>query len=279
LHWDLRRNADFYARFDGGGRVFYAGVSDAQVARGPELLRRQTLGAVPLAVPASAHPEPAARAERAAHVVALGRICRLKGTALAVRAARAAGLPVVLAGPVAGCPDGESLRVELADPSSPLHGNADVRYFVDEVAPLLDGVDARWIGTVTGPAKEDLLRYARAALFPVCWEEPGGTAVCEALTAGTPVVALARGCLPSLVDHGVTGFLAGDQSGLVDGLRRLDDLDPAACMAVGRRRFGPAVMAAGYERLYAQVVGRAAARGQVPGPRPSVTGAKAAEMT
>ena len=30
LHWDLRRNAEFYAAFDGGGRVFFAGVSGAQ---------------------------------------------------------------------------------------------------------------------------------------------------------------------------------------------------------------------------------------------------------
>src|SRR4051794_35042704 len=30
LHWDLRRNAEFYAAFDGGGRVFFAGVSRSQ---------------------------------------------------------------------------------------------------------------------------------------------------------------------------------------------------------------------------------------------------------
>jgi glycosyltransferase involved in cell wall biosynthesis len=193
-------------------------------------------------------------------VVALGRITPLKGTAIGLRAAQKAGLPIVLAGPVAGRPDEAALRADLADPASDLHGNADVRYFLDEVAPLLDGETARWIGSVSGTAKDDLLRYARAALFPIDWEEPGGTAVCEALAAGTPVVAMARGCLPSLVDDGVTGFLADGETGFADALRRLDELDPAACMAVARTRFAPAEMAAAYERLYADAITRAGGR-------------------
>ncbi|MCV2489423.1 glycosyltransferase [Geodermatophilus sp. YIM 151500] len=265
LHWDLHRNADFYAAFDGGGRVFFAGVSASQLARGPELLRRQALGAVPLAVPPSPHAAPAGPLERAPHVVALGRITPLKGTALGVRAAARAGVPVVLAGPVAGCPDAAALRAALADRASPLHANPDVRYFLDEVEPLLDGARARWIGSVAGPAKDDLLRTARAALVPIQWEEPGATAVCEAMAAGTPVVATARGCLPSLVEHGTTGFLADDEDGLVDGLLRLDELDPAACLATARRRFAPAVMAGAYERLYAEVVRRAGAHRRVLG--------------
>jgi glycosyltransferase involved in cell wall biosynthesis len=252
LHWDLRRNADFYAGFDGGGRVFFVGVSDAQVARGPERLRRQCLGSVPLAVPADDRPV-VEEGERRPDVVAVGRICALKGTEVAVRAARAAGLPIVLAGPVAGCPDRAALDAALADPASALQANADVRYFLDEVAPLLDGQRARWIGTVHGAAKDDLVRGARAAVFPVQWEEPGGTAVCEALMAGTPVVALARGCLPSLVDPGVTGHLADDEAGLVEALRRIGDVEPAACARDARRRFTPDVMAAAYEARYEEV--------------------------
>lgn len=257
LHWDLRRNADFYDTFDGAGRVFFAGVSDSQVARGPEALRRQTLGSVPLAVPLD--PQPVlGRGGRAPHVVAVGRICSAKGTDVAVRTARAAGVPIVLAGPVAGCTDRPALEAQLADPASPLHANADVRYHLEEVAPLLDGVTARWIGTVSGAEKDDLLRSARAAVFPVQWEEPGGTAVCEALMAGTPVVALARGCLPSLVDHGVTGFLARDEAGLVEALRAVGRIEPEACRTDALRRFGPEGMASAYERLYAEVVARAA---------------------
>jgi len=256
LHWDLQRNAAFYASFDGGGRVFFAGVSDSQLARGPDLLRRQALGAVPLSVPIPDE-SPAAPGERTDAVLVLSRLCEAKGTDIALRACRAAGIPLVLAGPVGGQPGPEALAAALADPASPVRGYPDVRWFLEHVAPLL-GPDARWIGSVEGEEKRRLLRSSRAVLFPIRWAEPGGTAVCEALAAGTPVVAMARGCLPSLVEEGVTGFLVADEAGFTAALGRLDDLDPEACAATARRRFSPAVMADGYERLYAQVLRRAA---------------------
>ncbi|SFO09734.1 Glycosyltransferase involved in cell wall bisynthesis [Geodermatophilus obscurus] len=261
LHWDLRRNASFYERFDGRGRVFFAGVSDSQVARGPERLRRQTLAAVPLAVPVDG-PPPLPAGERDDAVLVLARICALKGTDTAVRAAVAAGVPVVLAGPVGPFADRAALDAALATPGHPGTGHPDVAWFLEQVDPLLDGERARWVGSVAGEEKEGLLRRARALLTPVRWDEPGGTAVCEALAAGTPVVATARGCLPSLVEDGRTGLLADDEAGLASALRAVGGIDPAVCAAEARRRFAPDVMAAAYELLYAEAVRRTA---QVPG--------------
>jgi len=262
LHWDLRRNAGFYETFDGGGRVFFAGVSDSQLARGPTRLREQVLGAVPLSVPLPAEP-PASPRERTGAVLVLARLCEAKGTDIALRACRAAGVPVVLAGPVGGQPGPAALEAALADPASPVHQHPDVRWFREAVAPLLDE-GARWVGSVAGAEKQRLLRCSRALLFPVRWPEPGGTAVCEALAAGTPVVAMARGCLPSLVEPGVTGLLADDEEAFTAALDRLDELDPRACAAAARRRFAPEVMADGYERLYAELLRRAAPRALVP---------------
>jgi glycosyltransferase involved in cell wall biosynthesis len=111
---------------------------------------------------------------------------------------------------------------------------------------------------VAGNEKADLLRRSRAVLFPIRWEEPGGTAVCEALAAGTPVVAMARGCLPSLVEPEVTGYLAEDEANFTAALGRLAELDPEACAATARSRFSPGVMARGYERLYADLLARTA---------------------
>jgi glycosyltransferase involved in cell wall biosynthesis len=256
LHWDLRRNASFYERFDGHGRVFFAGVSDSQVARGPERLRRQTLAAVPLAVPVDG-PPPVPAAERDDAVLVLARICELKGTDTAVRAAAAAGVPVVLAGPVGPFGDRAALDAALATPGHPGTGHPDVAWFLEHVDPLLDGQRARWVGSVAGAGKDGLLRRARALLTPVRWPEPGGTAVCEALAAGTPVVATSQGCLPSLVEHGRTGLLADDEAGLAAALRAVGGIDPQTCAAEARRRFAPDVMAAAYERLYAEVARRA----------------------
>jgi glycosyltransferase involved in cell wall biosynthesis len=258
LHWDLQRNADFYALFDGGGRIFFAGVSDSQVARAAPALRGQVLGSVPLAVPIPDGP-PLRREDRGDYVLGLSRMCEAKGIDIAIRACRAAGLRLLLAGPVGGQPDRGTLDRALADPGSPVRDFPDVRWFLEHVAPAIDDDTVRWIGSVSGDEKEDLLRRARALLCPIRWPEPGGTSVCEALAAGTPVVALDQGCLPSLVDHGVTGFLATDEESFSAALGRIGELDPADCAAAARRRFSPAVMGDAYERLYAEVLRRSAA--------------------
>ena len=70
---------------------------------------------------------------------------------------------------------------------------------------------------------------ARASLFPLRWEEPGGTAVVESLALGTPVVGTARGCLPELIEHGRTGLLTDDEEELGDLVLAADRLDPDEC--------------------------------------------------
>jgi glycosyltransferase involved in cell wall biosynthesis len=81
--------------------------------------------------------------------------------------------------------------------------------------------------------------------------------VVEALAAGTPVVALRRGVLPELIDHGVTGFLADDEDELADLTARVGDIDRSLCRRVAAERFSPRRMAADYGRLYDEVLRRA----------------------
>jgi glycosyltransferase involved in cell wall biosynthesis len=161
---------------------------------------------------------------------------------------------------VAGIPSPELLARELADPATPLHHARDVRFFREEVEPLLDGERTRWIGTVGGDRKRDLLGTARAALFPVRWDEPGGTAVVEALACGTPVVAMRRGCLPTLVEHGVTGFLADSEEEMAAYLERVHEIDPAACRRAAEERFSVDAMAERYIELYEQTLTAGTAR-------------------
>ena len=242
LHWDLRKHPEFYAAFDGQGRVWFNGVSHRQIQRAPERLRRQILGVVPLAVDVAAFPFTPHKGERC---LSLARISPLKGTDLAARVCRAAGVPLDIAGPVGPASGPDELQDDLRHP--------DAAYFRDRVAPLLDGDDVRWVGSLTGQAKLDALAAARALVFPVQWEEPGATAVVEALACGTPVIGTRRGVLPTLVDHGRTGFLADTEEELAGYVRRAHEIDPAECRRVAEERLSSGVMADRYLELYAEV--------------------------
>jgi glycosyltransferase involved in cell wall biosynthesis len=126
------------------------------------------------------------------------------------------------------------------------------------VRPLEDGVRVRWVGSLSGAHKLEVLGRARALVAPVRWDEPGGTAVVEALACGTPVVGLRRGALPMLIEDGVTGFLADEPEELAGLLARAGEIDPAACRRAAEERFSAEAMADAYLGLYRTVLERAA---------------------
>ncbi|SBT41633.1 glycosyltransferase [Micromonospora narathiwatensis] len=249
LHWDLAKHPELYGNLDGGDRVRVNGVSAAQLARAPRALREHSVGHVHLSTPLAVDADRRPTVEKGDHTVILGRINPGKGQDLGARLARQVGFSLVLAGPV-----GPYHRpADLAAAGDEARQNPDVRFFHDHVAPFVDGDRIRWVGTVAGRERDDLLAGARAALFPLRWEEPGGTAVVEALSLGTPVVAVARGCLPELVEPGRTGLLTTDEEELGDLVLAAGLLDPDECRREAAARFTPASMAERYVSLYERV--------------------------
>ncbi|GIF53244.1 glycosyltransferase involved in cell wall biosynthesis [Asanoa ferruginea] len=254
LHWDLAKHPELYGAFDGGGRISVNGVSAAQLRRAPRALRAHAIGHVYLATPLAVDAETRPIADRAEHVVMLGRITPGKGQDLGVRLAHEAGFDLVLAGPVGPYKQPEDLAAALRDPAAST--NPDVRFWREKVGPYVDGNRVRWVGTLTGAARDNLVAEARAMLAPLRWEEPGGTFVVESLALGTPVVATARGCLPELIEHGRTGLLTDSEDELADLVLAAGKLDPAECRHEAARRFTPAAMAKRYVALYEEVAGR-----------------------
>ncbi|MFC5063801.1 glycosyltransferase family 4 protein [Actinomycetospora atypica] len=176
------------------------------------------------------------RAAKGEYAVFLGRMSPDKGPVWAIEAARAAGVPLLIA---AKCRE-----------------DAEVQYFEHAVAPLLGG-DVEWIGEVGGRRKVELLADARCLLFPIDWEEPFGLVMIEAMACGTPVVALRRGAVPEVVEHGRTGWVCDRPSELAVALLRTHELDPGACRALVEDRFSAAALAAGYERVYRRIAAAA----------------------
>jgi glycosyltransferase involved in cell wall biosynthesis len=162
----------------------------------------------------------------------------------------------VIAGPVAGVDDPAELHRRLAEGDAALAQHPDVSYYVDEVAPLVDGDAVRWVGGVAGLQKERWLQSARVLLATIRWAEPGATGVVEALGRGIPVIGSPLGVLPSLVEHGVTGYLSADEDELAGYLGQLEGIDPSTCRSAVAA-WTPEAMARGYLALYDTVLRRA----------------------
>jgi len=121
----------------------------------------------------------------------LGRIAPEKGPETAIHLARAAGLPLKIAAKV---------------------DKADREYFKERVEPLIDGDQIQHIGEIDERQKQAFLGNAAALLFPICWPEPFGLVMVEAMACGTPVIAFRAGSVPEIINDGLTGFVLTRQS-------------------------------------------------------------------
>jgi glycosyltransferase involved in cell wall biosynthesis len=64
-----------------------------------------------------------------------------------------------------------------------------------------------------------VMRSARVLLFPSAWQEPLSRVLLEGCAASAATVALNTGGTGDIIEHGVSGWLAGDLSEFVEGIR------------------------------------------------------------
>ncbi|MFD3675720.1 glycosyltransferase [Streptomyces sp. NPDC058613] len=159
-----------------------------------------------------------------------GRLVPEKGPHLAIEAARAAGMPLRIAGPV-----------------------SDRAYFEDRVAPLL-GDDVRYVGHLDRRELAELLGSAGAALVTPGWDEPYGLVVAEALACGTPVCGFDRGALSEILTPDC-GLLAppGDVDALAELIPRAVKLDRRDARRRAEEFCSLGRAADAYTRLYEEV--------------------------
>ncbi len=167
------------------------------------------------------------------YLLFVGRMSPDKGVDRAIRVARAAGRRLVVIS-----------KMDAPD---------EVAYYEQFVRPLL-GPDVELFDNQTAPQRIALLRAATAVVNPICWPEPFGLVMAEALACGTPVLAFPNGAAPEIVDDGVTGFLCADESAMAAAIDRVRSIDRRACRRAAEQRFGMARMAADHERLYARLL-------------------------
>ena len=164
------------------------------------------------------------------YLLFFGRIHPDKGPAEAIEIARRSGKRLFLAGLV-----------------------QDEAYFHERIEPLLSDTVV-FLG-LAGPAQRNrLVGHALALLHPICFDEPFGLGVAEAMLCGTPVIAFNRGAMPELIQHGQTGFLVDTVGQAVEAVQQLGGISRAACRAWASANFSQEKMAADYLALYEQLV-------------------------
>ena len=216
----------FYARH--AGKAALVGISRAQLASAPPGLG--PILSIPNPLDLDAWP---LQERKDDYLLWIGRMTPEKGPHRAIAAARAAGVPLVLAG--------------VIQPGQQA-------FFEREVAPHVDGGRVRFVGEVAGAAKRSLFAHARGLLMPIRWDEPFGMVMVEALACGTPVIAFPEGAARELVMDGRTGFLVEDEQAMAAAVGRLSTIVARDCRNWVALHCDVDVVAAAYERTYRSVV-------------------------
>ena len=213
---------------------WYNTISHAQRASMPTTRSGIFVGVVHNAIDVESFPFSGQKDD---YLLFLSRIAPEKGAHLAIEVARRLGMRLIMAGKVD--------RVDRA-------------YYEEVVQPLIDGEQVVFFGEADACAKRELYQRAYCLLMPLCWEEPFGLVMTEAMACGTPVVAFARGAAPEIVVDGVTGYLVEDVDGMVEAVRKVERIEPARCRQHVMEHFSPPVMAERYLASYRTILDRTA---------------------
>lgn len=161
------------------------------------------------------------------HAAWFGRIVPEKGLTSAIASARAAGMPLRIAGP--------------------LHQR---EYFDRYVRPEL-GADITYEGHLDADGLQAMVGTADATLVTPHWDEPYGLVVAESLAMGTPVAGFARGGIPEVVSADTARLVpAGDVDALTVALSEATQLDRRACRRHAEEHCNVERMVDQYEELY-----------------------------
>jgi glycosyltransferase involved in cell wall biosynthesis len=201
--------------------------------------RANWVGTVPHGLPPgllSFNPSP-----RGDYLAFLGRISPEKGPDRAIEIAKHSGMKLKMAAKV---------------------DRAEEDYWRRIIQPMIaENPNIEFVGEIDEKQKAEFLGNARAVLFPICWQEPFGLVMIEAMACGTPVIAFRIGSAPEVVEHGVSGFLVDDIEEAIEAVNNLSRLDRMQSRRLFEERFTVERMTRDYLALYRA---RAGSRVDVP---------------
>jgi 2-polyprenyl-3-methyl-5-hydroxy-6-metoxy-1,4-benzoquinol methylase len=148
----------------------------------------------------------------------LGRICSVKGMDTILEIAKYSPWPIVIHG--------------QGDPMPWSHPNI------------------HYGGPISGKARSDFLRNARAALMPTNFTEPFGGSGVEAMLCGTPLIAVDYGAFTETISNGITGFRCHTLQEWLDAIVDVDLLDRRVVAANARSRYSLDACGKQYDQIF-----------------------------
>jgi len=164
------------------------------------------------------------------YLLFFGRIHPDKGTHDAISIAKAAKKKLIIAGIV-----------------------QDNAYFKEKVEPRINNDDIVFAGHAGPEKRNELLGNALALLHPVCFEEPFGLSVAEAMFCGTPVIAYNKGSMPEIVVPELSGYLVNNAPEAAACIDKAALINRNACAAYAREKFSCSKMIEKYIAAYEYV--------------------------
>ena len=161
------------------------------------------------------------RYEPGQYLAFLGRITPLKGIDTIKAIADHSPWPIVLHG--------------QGDPSPWTHPNIEYR------------------GPISGIARSEFLRNARALLAPTVFTEPFFGMAVEAMLCGTPVVSVNYGAMTETVTEGVMGYKCHTLQDWIDGINNVGNLDRRIIASIARNQWSLEACGRRYDKIFRQL--------------------------
>lgn len=166
------------------------------------------------------------------YLLYIGRITEDKGVHLAIEAAKAAGMPLRIAG-------------------TSYHAEG---YWQKYIEPNVDGVQVQYLGEASFEAKIELYRNAKAVLFPTQVSEVFGYVMIESMACGTPVIGFNNGSVPEIIQEGVSGFVVENVEEMTAAIGKIDQIDRVKVRKRAEIYFSIEKMISGYEKVYKRLI-------------------------
>jgi glycosyltransferase involved in cell wall biosynthesis len=191
------------------------------------------------------------------YVAYLGRIIEPKGVHLAIAGVQAYNAHAQ-----------HKLKLKIA--GKHYAGHKKDTYWQTRILPALDDPYIEYVGFMkTAAEKQAFLGNARALIAPSTFEEPFGMMLIESLACATPVICLASGAIPEVIQDAKTGILIPkkqnssssttglDESeivqGIAAGITNIQSIDRIACRKAFEAQFTAKRMCQEHLRVYRQL--------------------------